>query len=169
MLAAYERLLSRSPVAVKSCIGVSLALAADATAQYTSHLRVPRESRPAFAHDTKRALAFSSLGGIWNGPVMHFYFNFLQRRFPQGGVRTLLTKTALNQLCMNPLVGSPLSLLCFSLCRPVQADGGWRAVCCGAPTSEREKGRERGGELPGCEAQRLTAPPRTPAQCTVRM
>ena len=40
------------------------------------------------------------------------------------------------------MVRSPLSLLCFSLCRPVQADGGWRAVCYGAPTSEREKGRE---------------------------
>jgi len=37
-------------------------------------------------------------------------------------------------------VRSPLSLLCFSLCRPVQADGGWRAVCYGAPTSERKKG-----------------------------
>ena len=47
-------------------------------------------------------------------------------------------------------VRSPLSLLCFSLCRPAQADGGWRAVCYGAPTSERgKKGRERGGELSG--------------------
>jgi len=31
-----------------------------------------------------------------------------------------------------------------SLCRPVQADGGWRAVCYGAPTSERGKMVERG-------------------------
>jgi len=41
-------------------------------------------------------------------------------------------------------VRSPLSLLCVSLCRPVQAAGGWRAVCYGAPTSEREKMVERG-------------------------
>jgi len=29
------------------------------------------------------------------------------------------------------------SLSSVSLCRPVQADSGWRAVCYGAPTSER--------------------------------
>ena len=44
---------------------------------------------------------------------------------------------------ISQLVRSPLSLLCFSLCHPVQADGGWRAVCYGAPNSERGKRVER--------------------------
>ena len=35
------------------------------------------------------------------------------------------------------MIRSPLSLLCFSLCRPVQADGGRRAVCYGVFTLTR--------------------------------
>jgi len=61
------------------------------------------------------------------------------------------------QQLQRQLVRSPLSLLCFSLCRSVQADGGWRAVCYGAPTSERKKG-ERGCELLAVRLRGLPPP-----------
>jgi len=62
------------------------------------------------------------------------------------------------------LVRSPLSLLCFSLCRPVQADGGWRAVCYDAPTSERGKRVERGEA--SSLAVRLTGSTTPPPPCS---
>lgn len=129
----YQRLLSQRPIALKSVLGAALAGTGDATAQWCEQQQQqqrpqsgdsPELSRlgderdvglfvsvPAW-YDTRRWLAITSLGMVWNGPFMHVYFNWLERRFPQGAahdrLRNLLCKTAFNQLLTNPLVYLPL-------------------------------------------------------------
>ena len=100
MLAKYERLLARRPIAVKAATGTLLAATGDATAQ---HL----EGRGSY--DLRRGLAFTSLGGFWNGPCMHHIFQRLESILPQsGGLRTLVPKMCFTQLIMNPFVYLPL-------------------------------------------------------------
>lgn len=81
---AYERILARRPVAVKTAAAAAIAFCGDATAQHIEQL----------PYDVRRGLGLSSLGAFWNGPFLHAHFGALDRRFPQlrGGLRPLLTK-----------------------------------------------------------------------------
>ena len=112
MLARYEGLLRSNPIAVKSCIGCAIAFSGDATAQAIEHRRAhPDAGAGAAAYDAKRGLALTTLGTLWNGPFLHFYFGALERNFPQRAgrqLRSLLAKTTINQLIVNPLVYLPL-------------------------------------------------------------
>ena len=121
VLAAYERVLARRPILVKTAAGAVIACCGDATAQYLEQRGSgsggsSSEAKPrAFEmllppwYDTRRAFAIVSLGAAWNGPFMHMYFNWLERRFPQaGGIRNLLSKVAINQLLTNSCVYLPL-------------------------------------------------------------
>ena len=108
MLAGYERLLARRPLAVKTVFGGVVACCGDATAQAIEQQRAPEESPRSY--DMARGMALSSLGTFWNGPFLHYYFNALDRYFPQrpGDFRALLRKVAINQLIVNPLIYLPL-------------------------------------------------------------
>ena len=107
MLSSYETLLRRRPVSVKATTGCIVAFCGDLIAQRAEATRL--ESKDSWVYDAKRAAALMSLGGVWNGPLMHAYFNMLERRFPQaGGLTNLLSKTCINQLCTNPFVFLPL-------------------------------------------------------------
>lgn len=108
LLVVYERALARWPITVKSAFGCSMAFCGDCTAQFLEYGGKP------FEYDATRGMAIISLGTLWNGPLMHYYFGWLERHFPQrsfaspGAVRILLSKTAMNQLCTNPFVYLPL-------------------------------------------------------------
>ena len=116
VIAAYERVLARRPILLKTSVGAIIACCGDATAQYLEQRDSGSSSSEPDAvvlpppwYDTRRAIALISLGAAWNGPFMHLYFNWLERCFPQaGGTRNLLSKVAINQLLTNSCVYLPL-------------------------------------------------------------
>ena len=111
MLARYERLLARRPLVVKTVLGGTIACCGDATAQKIQRSRSSHAAQQPY--DKRRGLALTSLGTVWNGPFLHYYFNALDRRFPPSGgkFRAMLLKTGVNQLIMNPFVYLPLFYL----------------------------------------------------------
>ena len=108
MFAAYERVLMRRPMAMKTALGFATASVGDGTAQC-----VEQRGRDRFQYDAVRGAAITSFGAAWHGPFMHTYIGFLERTFPQrrfgapGAVWTLLSKTALTQLITNPFIYLP--------------------------------------------------------------
>ena len=114
MLAAYNGLLVRRPLATKTASAAVLGIGGDALAQRIEESRRGDCSGNGGSsgggwYDAERAVAFASLATFWNGPFMHYYFDTLSRRFPaKAGLRALLGKTALTQVFINPLVYLPL-------------------------------------------------------------
>lgn len=100
MRAAYERALRHRPIATKTVVGGTLALAADNVVQYNQ----------GEAYDPKRTVALVSLATWWNGPFNHFFLNTLEHLLPQasGGWRALAGKVAITQGFVNPCIYLPL-------------------------------------------------------------
>ncbi|KAL1524099.1 hypothetical protein AB1Y20_019009 [Prymnesium parvum] len=102
MLSAFERVLARRPLLVKSGTGLVLGAAGDFTAQRLE----------GGAYDRRRGFAFTSLATFWNGACMHHLFQWLERALPQShGLRSLLPKMCCTQLVINPFVYLPLFYL----------------------------------------------------------
>ena len=114
MLAAHNRLLSRAPLATKTASALVLGVGGDALAQRIEHSGECSSSSSAAGtlwcgwYDLERGAAFSSLATFWNGPFMHYYFAALSTRVVSPGLRGLLTKTAITQILLNPLIFMPL-------------------------------------------------------------
>jgi hypothetical protein len=140
MFRAYERALAARPILVKTVLGGSVACLGDYVAQTIEQKQSVDSSSSGsgsssgsssssgsgsgsgssssrakpLGYDPARGFALTSLGLIWNGPLMHAYFSWLERTFPQrtfgsaGALRSLLSKTAMNQLVTNPFVYLPL-------------------------------------------------------------
>lgn len=117
MLAAYEAILARRPIALKSLVSGTSGCLGDIAAQYGEHLQgqpadgatVRSTVTAPFAVDRQRNAAITSLATVWNGPLMHTHFNNLERWFPHRvGLRSVISKVMVNQLVMNPFVYLPL-------------------------------------------------------------
>jgi protein Mpv17 len=121
MLATYETLLARRPIALKTLLSGTCACLGDTAAQYGEYLRgqhcpAPPAASPShgalaapFAVDRQRTGAFTSLAAFWNGPLLHVHFNNLERWFPQRiGLRSVVSKTMVNQIVWNPFVWLPV-------------------------------------------------------------
>jgi len=117
MLATYETLLARRPIALKSIVSGTSACLGDLAAQYSEYLcgqygaaTSSSNSSPAqFAVDRRRNAAITSLAAFWNGPLLHTHFNNLERWFPQrNGLRSVVSKTMIDLLVMSPFVYLPL-------------------------------------------------------------
>ena len=114
---AYEGLLARRPIALKSIVSGTSACLGDLAAQYSEYLcgqygaaTSSSHSSPAqFAVDRRRNAAITSLAAFWNGPLLHTHFNNLERWFPQrNGLRSVVSKTMIDLLVMSPFVYLPL-------------------------------------------------------------
>jgi len=114
---AYEGLLARRPIALKSIVSGTSACLGDLAAQYSEYLcgqygaaTSSSNSSPAqFAVDRRRNAAITSLAAFWNGPLLHTHFNNLERWFPQrNGLRSVVSKTMIDLLVMSPFVYLPL-------------------------------------------------------------
>lgn len=101
MQAAYERVLARRPVAVKTLTGAVVSWVSDALAQ--------RIEDPVAPYDSDRGNALTSLGAVWNGPCLHVYFEWLERLFPQRrGLHSMAPKVLITQLILNPFIYLPM-------------------------------------------------------------
>ena len=122
MLRAYCRLLDKQPLTVKAITGGTLAFTGDATAQYLEycagagapHFRVggvpsvPHQGVFPAWYDQRRGLAMTSLGAAYQGLANHFLINSLERLFPTAlGLRSVINKTLVTQLVLNPLCYLP--------------------------------------------------------------
>ena len=153
MLVAYNRLLTNRPIVTKTASAAVLGVGGDALAQAIEHRNGSGKSSDGGAgdscgsssgssstgwYDAERGIAFSSLATFWNGPFMHYYFELMNRRLPAAGLRGLLSKTAITQVLLNPVVYLPLFF-------------GWTAVARGL-TVEQATGKARAEYWPALQA-----------------
>lgn len=87
-----------NPVLKSGLISGSLSLAGDVLAQLLTN-----KGQQDASYDAVRAARMGTFGLFFYGPYQHFWYRFLDRRFPGRAVPMFLSKVTLNQLCLAPL------------------------------------------------------------------
>ena len=94
LLRAYSRHLELKPVLTKACTAAFIFSAGDLAAQLCDGPD---------AIDWPRLLTGALVGLCYFGPAAHAWYAAVQRLFPRSTFKSVLTKTALGQLCFGPV------------------------------------------------------------------
>ena len=110
MLGAYSKALQTMPLVTKGGTAALLFGIGDTLAQQTSGRGADGAAASA-GHDSQRALAFVTFGGLFYAPTQHFWFAWMERNVAAGaGWAREPMKQATARVCLHSSVYAPFSI-----------------------------------------------------------